>query len=138
MKILIGIDPGVNTGIAVLDGQELTRVESMRIDQALDCVDVFDCICRARGVRLKVYIEDARKRGCSPKTSAAKAQGAGSVKRDCKIWEDFLTGNGIDFVLVAPQHNSTKLTADQFKKRTKWQGRTNDHSRDAAMLIFGR
>ena len=138
MKILIGIDPGVNTGFSVSENGKLTRVESMRIDQALNEVDVYDCLCRARGNSLIIYVEDARKRGCDPKTSAVKAQGAGSVKRDSKIWEDFLTGHGINFVLVPPQQNNTKLTADQFKKITKWQGRTNEHARDAAMLIFKR
>jgi len=32
----------------------------------------------------------------------------------------------------------TKLTADQFKRITGWHGRTNEHGRDAAMLVFGK
>ena len=136
MKILIGIDPGVNTGFAVSQNGVLTDVFSCKIHQALTLVEAY--IMENLNCTPIIYVEDARKRGCSPEASAAKAQGAGSVKRDCKIWEDFLTGHGVQFILVAPQHNNTKLTADQFKKITKWQGRTNEHARDAAMLIFKR
>ena len=47
---------------------------------------------------------------------------------------------GIDFELVNPKHQkgATKKTADEFKQLTGWQGRANEHGRDAAMLIFGR
>ena len=136
MKILIGIDPGVNTGLAVSKDGKLTRVDSVKIHEAMEYLRMLTLCVNQK--TLKVFIEDARKRGCDPKTAAVKAQGAGSVKRDCKIWEDFLIDSGINFVLVPPQQNNTKLTADQFKKITKWQGRTNEHARDAAMLIFKR
>lgn len=135
MKILIGIDPGVNTGFAAAINGELVEVKCLKIDEC------FEQIIKMRALMtddITVHVEDARKRGCDSKTSAVKAQGAGSVKRDCKIWEDFLKRKGFDFVLVPPQQNNTKLTADQFKKITKWQGRTNEHARDAAMLIFKR
>ena len=32
----------------------------------------------------------------------------------------------------------TKSKADTFKKLTGWTGRTNEHARDAAMLVFRR
>jgi hypothetical protein len=65
-------------------------------------------------------------------------QGAGSVKRDCNIWEEFLTEKRIPFEAVAPKHNVTKLRADAFRNITRWEGRTNEHERDAAMLVYGR
>ena len=66
-----------------------------------------------------------------------RRQGAGSVKRDSQIWEDFLSDNGIRFEMRAPKNNTTKLSADVFKALTKWPKRTNSHERDAAMLVFG-
>lgn len=45
---------------------------------------------------------------------------------------------GVECRKIAPKHNTTKLSASQFKVLTGWQGRTSDHARDAAMLVFGR
>lgn len=48
---------------------------------------------------------------------------------------------GIDVGVIngfAPKNNRTKLTAEQFNRLTGWTARTNEHSRDAAMLIWGR
>lgn len=55
---------------------------------------------------------------------------------------DIVTGlktaiTGIPFELVAPKNNKTKVSADYFKKLTGWEGRTNEHERDCAMLVFG-
>ena len=66
-----------------------------------------------------------------------KLQGVGSVKRDASIWEDYLTDLGIEFEMVAPKRNVTKLSQDRFKAMTGWKNRTNEHGRDAAMLVFG-
>ena len=64
--------------------------------------------------------------------------GAGSVKRDCQIWEDFLRAHGIKYEMVAPHQGATKWTADTFARITGYTGRTSNHGRDAAVLVFGR
>ena len=83
-----------------------------------------------------VRIEDARQRRWLGNKGREALQGAGSIKRDATIWEDFLTDKKIPFEMVAPSRNSTKLSAEVFKRLTGWQGRTSEHSRDAAMLVF--
>ncbi len=133
MKIKIGIDPGVTTGFAVFDGK-LTNVESMKACEAERLILIAKDFLKEPFI---VYVEDARKRKWFGSNSAEKRMGAGSVKRDCQRWEEWLTMHGIDYVLVAPKANRTKLTALQFKRLTGWQGRTNEHGRDAAMLIYG-
>lgn len=40
--------------------------------------------------------------------------------------------------MIHPAANATKTKADVFKKRTGWVERTNEHARDAAMLVFKR
>ena len=40
--------------------------------------------------------------------------------------------------MVDPTNNRTKLNAEQFKRITKYQGQTNEHNRDAAMLVYGK
>ena len=47
-------------------------------------------------------------------------QGAGSIKMDAKIWEDFLMDIGVNHEMVSPAKNRTKLKADTFKTYTGW------------------
>ena len=132
----IGIDTGVNTGFAVWQDNELKAVESMTITQAM--TKIREC-CPPQTTKL--YIEDARKWiGFHGKTKATQArlQGAGSVKRDAKIWEDWCKENGYEVVFVKPMGKGLKKSADEFKRITGWQGRTNEHARDAAMIVYGR
>ena len=132
----IGIDPGTHTGIAVWDDQKrkLTNLDTIPIHAALHFVEMF-----ARDNEVFVIFEDARQRKWYGKgNTTAKAQGAGSVKRDCSIWEDFLTDMGIQFRAIPPGKGMTKVTPTYFKMLTGWTGRTSEHARDAAMLVFGR
>ena len=135
-KYYIGIDTGVNTGFAVwnIAKKQFDEVSTYMIHEAMSkikqAVD-FD-------PEIFVMVEDARKRKWFGNAGREQLQGAGSVKRDAKIWEDFLTDMKIDFEMVAPKNNKTKMDAEFFKKATGWAGKTNEHSRDAAMLVMGK
>ena len=136
--LYIGIDTGKNTGFAVWNAQtrEFEKVETLLIHWAMREVLTYQNLYNGK---IKVRFEDARKRVWFGRDKgAAQLQGAGSIKRDCTIWEDFLSDNYIDFEAVAPKNNITKLSAEMFKKLTHWQGRTSEHARDAAMLVFGK
>ena len=134
-SLYIGIDAGNHTGIAVWDrtDRRLVSVDMMTITKAMDVVRGL-----AESADIVVYLEDARKRNWFGCAGREKLQGAGSVKRDCSIWETFCEEVGIECRKIAPKNNYTKLTAQQFKTITNWAGRTSDHSRDAACLVFGR
>ena len=135
MKVVIGIDPGVHTGFALSDGGKLVSVGCMAAVKAEEMVlqTMID-----NGGKLFVRFEDARMRQWFGSKGREALQGAGSIKRDCGRWEEFLTHHNIPHARIAPKANRTKLTADQFKRITGWQGRTNEHGRDAAMLVFGK
>lgn len=138
-KILIGVDTGVNTGFAVAvdkgQGGELMQVGSLSITQAMEQVKV---LLKEHGQdSVYIFIEDPRLRTWFT-GGREKAQGVGSVKRDAQIWEDFCKENEINYKLIHPKNNVTKSKADMFKKMTGWTGRTNEHARDAAMLVFRR
>lgn len=132
--IVIGIDCGVKTGVAIWQKQEkyFSLIETLPIHKAMDLVKDF-------GIRYTalVRVEDARQRKWFGNAGKEKLQGAGSIKRDSTIWEDFLKDLGIDYQMVAPKSNKTKLSAEQFKTQTKCELRTSEHSRDAAMLCYG-
>ena len=139
-RYYIGIDTGVNTGLAVWDAKEkkFVLVDTMMIHQAIGYIEwhlALDGIVLNKNNTFYL-VEDARKRKWFGNSGKEKAQGAGSIKRDAKIWEDFLTDNGYNFEMVAPKDNTTKLDEAFFKKLTGWDKRTSKHSRDAAMLVF--
>ncbi len=135
-KIIIGIDTGTYTGLAVWNKPEhrFLEISSMKIHLAFDKVLEY---FKLYGNELFVRMEDARLRSWFNDKSIESLQGAGSIKRDCAIWEDFLLHHKIPFASIAPRRGLTKLPADKFKTLTKWPGLTNEHSRDAAMLVYG-
>ena len=131
----IGIDTGTKTGIAISVGGSLQQVDCMTITKAMQLVSEYP------PGTTKLFIEDARKWiGFKGKTkqSDARLQGAGSVKRDASIWEDWCKENGYQAVFVKPMGKGLKKSAEDFKRITKWEGRTNEHSRDAALIVYQR
>ena len=136
--ICIGIDPGTHTGVAVWDTREgrFRSLETLWIHDALFYVKRLSVEYRGQ---IQVVFEDARQRTWFGKGDTnAKAQGAGSVKRDCSIWEDFCKDYGIPYWAKPPVKGATKVSAEYFKMVSHYQGRTSEHSRDAAMLVIGR
>ncbi|MBL4865283.1 MAG: hypothetical protein JKY67_02780 [Pseudomonadales bacterium] len=131
MNLLIGIDPGTNTGLAVWGQGELLLVKS---GTAVEVESYILDRLKTHGVKLR--IEDARKRTWFGKAGRERLKGVGSVNRDCSRWQEFLEHHEIEFSMIHPKNNRTKLSAFEFKRLTGWAGRTNDHARDAAMLIY--
>lgn len=139
--IYIGIDPGTHTGVAIWDNkqQEFIELATIPIHQAL--LKVKNYYNDNKGLsKICVVFEDARQRTWfgKDKNTNAKLQGAGSIKRDCSIWEDFCKDYQIPFLAVPPMKGCTKLSEAYFKTISGWKGRTSNHARDAAMLVIGR
>jgi hypothetical protein len=135
--LIVGIDPGVTTGFALWDKTtgRLEEVNSMGIVAAMLRVQLM----HNEGVLHSVVYEDARLRtGYFGKRADKKQQGAGSIKRDCSVWAEWLSMLGCAYKAVSPKDKGPKLEAVPFAKLTGWQGRTNEHGRDAAMLVFKR
>lgn len=133
---LIGIDAGTTTGVAVYDttGKDFVRVDQVGIWQALNGTKQLHEKCS-----IFVYVEDARKIG----GIRAKAQGAGSVKRDCNIWQEMLEAEQIPHSFIRPSFRNTKMNPETFYRLTGWEGKASTHktwhhARDAAMLVWGR
>lgn len=155
IKQLIGIDPGTNTGFAVkaFEGvsERITDARSLPLHSAfsaLQDVDKASTLVVFEDARLRDWYGAAEQQlyrkyiGNMPMTQQERHAykglllGAGSVKRDSAIWEDFLTDGGFMFVAMKPAAKKTKMKADFFKRVTGFTGRTNEHARDAAFLIL--
>jgi hypothetical protein len=132
--VKLGIDAGTNTGVAVWypTRKEFGMIETMPLHTAFELVQNFAKIVGTENVFVR--FEDARK--VKFKTREDRKQGAGYVKAHSQIWEAFLSELGVGYEGVRPNKAITKLPADTFQKITGWQKRTNEHGRDAAMLVF--
>lgn len=146
---MIGIDTGVKTGFSLAidykdgKGGKLKDVSTLSITKAMEKVRL--SIEKWGIENVKLYIEDARKRTWfgeadqrQLKSGAGVREGVGSVKRDAKIWEDWCKEEKYLYEMIHPAANLTKYDAVKFKKYTKWEGRTSEHGRDAAMLVHQR
>lgn len=141
--IYIGIDPGVNTGFALVRDGKLETVCSFTAVQAENVI-----LAELKGDEVFVYVEDARLMGAIPSKyrhkgkdgqDAKKEQGVGSVKRDSQRWHEWLIHHNIPHMLVSPRANRyKKCDADLFKRLTGWEGKSNEHGRDAACLLIGK
>lgn len=134
-EAFVGIDTGTHTGVAIWlrKSKKIAVVDTMRIHQAMGMVKALGVVY---GQQLLIRFEDARLRTWFGTKDAAQLQGAGSIKRDAAIWEDFLKDAKIDYEAVAPKNNKTKLSASLFQQMTGWTESTDEHGRDAAMLVF--
>jgi len=131
-QIAIGIDPGTHTGLAVKFDGTLSQVRTVTICEAIDEVKRLH---KEFSGRITLRIEDARLRTFFGKAGREKLMGAGSIKRDCTIWEEEMTRLGIKFEMVHPKQVKA-TTAQMFTKITGWKGRTSIHAREAAWLIL--
>ena len=139
--IIVGIDPGVNTGLAVWDSSARQFLD-IRCSGIVNAMEYLRRLREERTISLVVF-EDARQRKWIPREKdlaefRGRAMGAGSVNRDSAIWEEWCITNRIDFVATPPHQGMTKLTDLYFRGLTGYDRRTNEHGRDAAMLVFGR
>lgn len=135
IDVLIGIDPGTNTGFAVKENGVLIQVETLSIIEAILRVHAFEAMCLAHSWSILVRIEDARQRTYFGKTGSEKWKGAGSIMRDCSIWEDEMQRRAIPFQMVHPK-NVKETTPAQFEQLCGWNKRTSIHAREAAWMII--
>lgn len=135
-NIAIGIDTGTTTGVAVwhIQKKSFIYLAEEKIHNTLSTV--LEYIEDYGADAVIIFVEDARKRKFfRGENIAAKQQGAGSIKRDAVIWEDFLTEVGVAFVMKAPKN--TKIDAEIFFKMTGVETKkTQTHKRDAAMMVM--
>lgn len=127
--IKIGIDPGKDTGFAIAVGGKIKELQTLTFWDAYLKVREL----QADGTELEVFIEVP-----NTKKNWHVQEAAHDVGRVCREAE--LLADGIEAleVKVTRIHPQGKIKADYFKRVTGYQGRTNQHQRDAGMLVYGR
>ena len=141
----IGIDTGVHTGLALWDAKDgrLVELKTQGIVHAMHTVSVWSDEAREQGRECVIVMEDARLRKWLPRERnfsefKGRLMGAGSVKRDASIWEEFAQMAGIPIRATKPREGLTKWSAQYFAAVTGYKGRCSNHARDAALLVWGK
>ncbi len=134
MSVIIGLDPGAHTGLAVFQGGNLVELAT-----------IHPASIRAALVQWsprRVVFEDSRLQGHAWTTHAARAaalkmaRNIGEVDGYCRIIVEHCAELGIMAHGVSPKGKGAKMDADSFRELTGWSGRTNTHERDACMVAW--
>lgn len=134
MTVIMGIDPGANTGIAIYQAGELAELQTVEPHQL---VEVIETVMPGR-----VVFEDSRlisptwKRGVSNAAQLKIARDVGQIDAWCRLIVATCARLGIPAHGISPKHKGAKLDARKFAALTGWTGRSNEHSRDAACVAW--
>lgn len=127
--ILLGIDPGANTGLALYrDG----KLVALRTVEPLMLIETIKAVCPDA-----IAIEDSRLQGAiwhSGRGQSKIARDVGRIDGWCDLIEATAKWLGCQFIPVSPKGKGGKADAATFKLVTGWTGQTNSHERDAAMI----
>ena len=134
MSIIIGIDPGVSTGIAVFQDGALWKLETIAPHQIAGYL--------AAGRPGRVVFEDSRLTSfmfttVKSRPAALKmARNVGEIDAWCRLITSVCEDLRIPAHGISPQGKGVKLDAKQFALATGWTGNSNQHTRDAAMVAW--
>jgi len=132
--MIIGIDPGQRTGIAVYRDGALIELRTVSPEQIA-------------GVLIElapelVVLEDSRQqsavfsRGANPRAMLKIARNVGEIDQLCRQIDELCKRMGIACLGVSPLRKGSKLSAARFREITGWAGRSNQHERDSAMVAW--
>lgn len=148
-RFYIAIDPGVSTGMAVWDSY-LKQIVDIWTTDFWGCIDYIEDFREKHNMfDIKVVIENPNgnkpvffKKGVNSQAMARKVgQDVGSNKREASLLIEYFERKHIAYTAIVPKKKSTgsgKITQEYFKKLSGWTKRTNQHERDAAMMILGK
>lgn len=134
MTVVVGIDPGTNTGMAVYERGRLTVLLT---ETPLGMVRTLRLLAPSH-----VVYEDSRLQShawtqVKSRPAALKmARNVGEIDAWCKLIvavceEIRATARG-----VSPKAKGAKTTHAEFCELTGWKGQSNEHTRDAAVVAW--
>ena len=141
-NVVIAIDPGTNTGLSIYDcdNKEWIMCSTLQIHKALFIIN--NIITEKNpNINILIIVEDSRKIS----GGREKLLGAGSIRRDCSIWEDYLNEKAklynmtVLFTFISPKGNKyLKMDKEVWKQIAKWgeSKMPSEHARDSATYLF--
>ena len=144
--IHIGIDPDVEkSGLAVIEAGQFVRVCSVPNPELFALIESYrgrtDVMFHLEDVNVDSATYYRARPGAVSKQAVQNkiSQHVGMCKGAAKVIADVIDFYDGQVTMVKPLRGTLKKAkheADLFKRLTGWEGRTNQDSRDAAMLIL--
>lgn len=134
MNFLLGIDPGANTGVAIFQDGALLELRTIH---PIDIASVLEELRPARVVfedsRLISHLFTTNQRSAVAKSMARKV---GQVDMVCSMLVALCERMKIEAHGISPKAKGAKVEAERFAEITGWEGSSNEHTRDAAMVAW--
>lgn len=134
MSIVLGIDPGTHTGVAVIQDGKLTHL------MTINPIDIAATMAQWSADR--VVFEDSRltthmfTTNKNPAVAKSMARKVGQVDMVCGLIVEACERLKIPAHGISPKGKGAKLDAAQFRALTGWQGSSNEHQRDACQVAW--
>lgn len=139
--MIIGIDPGKDTGFAVYQNGKLTELSTydpLTMLSVLKTITQNDLIIIEDSRLQCIYPHKDRKTG-KPVSTAVKlkiARDVGRIDFQCSIIEQMCVRLGLKLISISPKQKGEKLSVSQFKDKTGWAEEADQHEIDAAMVAW--
>lgn len=132
---LLGIDPGANTGLAVIDGLQLVSLETiepLHIERRIIAIAPDRVVFEDSRLETKLWTTN-RVRA----VAMSMARKVGEVDAWCKLIAAACGELRIACHGISPTTKGAKVNAAMFEKITGWPaGKSNEHERDACMVAY--
>ena len=132
MKIVVGIDPGQNTGVATFQNGTLQSLRTIAPHQIREVVAGADRVIFEDSRLISFMFTTVKSRPAALKM----ARNVGQVDALCSLIVAICEELGIPAHGISPKQKGAKLNAKQFEKMTGWAGPSNEHTRDAAAVAW--
>lgn len=134
ISIIMGIDPGANTGIAIYQNGRLVELQTIEPHQLVEVIETVEPD--------RVVFEDSRlisptwKRGTAEAARLKIARDVGQIDAWCRLIVATCARLSIPAHGISPKNKGPKLNAEQFCALTGWAKPSNQHTRDAACVAW--
>jgi hypothetical protein len=133
-RMIIGIDPGQNTGVATFtNGQlvSLTTIQPIHLFAQIRVPGITRVVFEDSRLQSKVWLNN-----WSHATALKMARNIGEIDAWCKLITAICAELSIDCHGISPRQKGAKLDAKAFQSLTGFVGQSNQHERDAAMVAW--
>ena len=131
---VIGIDPGLSTGIAIYQDGALQQLETISPwdfkRYALDYLQPDLVVLEDSTMQAHVFTRGAGNVGLKI------ARNIGEIDAWCKMIKHQCGDVNMAYLAISPKDKGAKRNAAEFERITGWTGASNQHTRDAAMVAW--
>jgi len=133
--VIMGIDPGVKTGIALYQGGKLCELRTIApVDYERVLLDIQPVLVVVEDSRpIKALFTGIR---LSHKAQVKVARNVGAIDCLCSIIFALCARHEIEIEALSPKEKGPKLDAVTFCRKTGYTGKSNEHGRDAGMVAW--